>query len=373
VWAQSANAGGSWQTQATSPLFLGVTGDPTVVIVELRTDVEAIQSAVFSGLPTALAQREIVFSAVAVSTRDVNERLFRLRSGADVQRGWEVFVTGRYGAADMDAILPTTGFRADTWAGTVGVEYHDARHLTVGAAFTLMESENSLGIGVGDVDLSGHALAAYVSYTHRGFYADLLYQYAKFDHEIARNTLFGETARAEPESDAHTFELNVGYNIETKGFVTGPFAGLTYTTGDLDGYTETGGGTKNVHVAGQSFESLVSRIGWQISKTFDAGRVKITPQARIAWRHEFMNESEAVDIGLVQSPFAIGDGRTFTPVGRFDASSNTEAPGADALEIGVGVALRFSDRMTLILDYEARVFQGDGVLHSVSLTGGVRF
>lgn len=373
TWAQSANSGGSWQTQATSPLFLGVTGDPSRVIVELRTDFEAIQSTVFSGLPMALAQRDIVLSAVAVTSRDVNERLFRLRTGEDVHKGWEFFVTGRYGAADNDSVIPATGFQADTWAGSIGAEYHDARHLTVGAAFTLMESNNSLGLGVGDVDLSGYALAAYVSYTHSGFYADLMYQFAKFDQEVARNTLFGQTARAEPESDAHTIELNVGYNIETRNFVTGPMVSLTYTTGAIDGYTETGADSKNLQVSGQSFESLVSRVGWQISKTFDLRGVKLTPQFRVAWRHEFMDSEELVSANLLLSPFQVGSGNDFTRVGSFGASSSTAALSADSLEIGFGVLLQMSDRLSLILDYEARVFQGDEVLHSVSLTGGVRF
>jgi outer membrane autotransporter protein len=236
-----------------------------------------------------------------------------------------------------------------------------------------MESDTSLGLGVGDVDLSGYALAAYVSYTHGGFYADLMYQFAAFDHDIARNTFFGETARAEPDSQTHTVALNVGYNLETHGVTTGPYAGLQYSNGDIDAYTEHGGGTKNVHVEQQGFDSLVLQLGWQISKTFQIHKVKVTPQVRLGWRHEFLDESDSVRVGLVESPFQIGDGRNFQRVGRFDAASNTRTPNADALELGVGVLLELSDRTRLVLDYEARVFQGDSVQHSVSLMGAVRF
>ncbi len=374
TWAQSSNAGASWLTQNTSPLFIGVTGDPTRVIVELRTDVEAIQSAVFSGLPTAMAQREIVLSALSVGSRDVNERLFRLRSGEDVHRGWDFFVTGGYGSADTQTMLPTAGFQSDVWTGTIGGEYHFSSHFAAGAAFTALESDTSLGQGIGDVDVSGYELSGYVSYQHGGFYADALYQFAKLDHDISRHTLFGETARANPESENHVVELNVGYNLEAGNHIsTGPFAALTYTTGDIDGYTEHGGATKNVRVGSQNFDSLVSRVGWQFSMPFTLRGVTVVPQIHVAWRHEFLDESESVGVALVQSPYQIGAGQNFQRVGSFAASSNTERPNADSLEIGVGTLFRFSNRFALVLDYEARVFQGDAVLHSITLTGNLRF
>jgi outer membrane autotransporter protein len=373
VWAVSGNAGGSWQSRSTSPLFLEVLGDPTRVIIELRTDEEAIQSAVFSGLPMALAQREILFSAVAETTRDVNARLYRQRIGADVQRGWEFFTGGRYGANDTDSMFNTVGFQSDIWSGTVGAEYHFDQRFTLGAAFTHLTSDHSLGSGVGDVELDGVALTAYAAFAAAGFYADVLYSFGSFEHGIRRDTLFGDTALAEPDSETHTLELNVGYNLETAGFVTGPFGSLTYVTGDLDGYTEHGAGTKNVHVEQQDFESLVMRIGWQGSREISIGSVKVIPQLRMAWRHEFMDESEAVDTGLEQSPFQIGNGRRFERVGRFDVASNTEQPTADALEIGFAVGIVISERMLLVLDYETRLFQGDSAGHAVSLTGRIKF
>jgi len=374
VWAQSSNAGSSWITQPTSPLFLGVTGDPSQVIVELRTDVDAIQSAVFSALPTALVQRELVLSALSVTSRDVNERLFRLRAATESHhRGWEFFVTGGYGNMDSETVFPTTGFQSDVWAGTVGGEFQFSQHLTAGGAFTLVESNNTLGYHTGEVDLTGFALSAYLSYKNGGFYADALYQYARLDHDISRRTLFGETAHADPESENHVIELNLGYNIESHHVSTGPFVSATYTRGDLDGYTETGGATKNVRVGDQSYESFVTRVGWQYSMTLKVRSAVVIPQARIAWRHEFMDDSEAVGVALVQSPYQIGDGQHFTPVGSFAASSHTESPNRDSLEIGLGTMIKFSDRFALILDYEARVFQGDGVLHSITLTGNLRF
>jgi len=373
VWAQSNNAGGSWLTQGTSPLFLQASGDPTVALVELRTDLEAIQSTVFSALPMALAQRELVFSAVAETTRDINARLFRLRTGQDVERGWELFAAGKFGAVDMEAIQFTTGFQSDSVAATVGAEYHFNQYVTFGAAVTAFESDASLGRGVGDVKLSGPALAAYISLVRAGFYADFLYSFTMLDHEMRRDTLFGETAHAAPNSETHTLELNIGHVFEVNGFVMGPLAGLTYSTGDLDSYVESGAGTKNVAVGGQGFDSLVSRLGWHVSRPFQWGGVEVIPQIHLAWRHEFLNDADLVTAELLQSPFMIGGGDTFQRVGQFNAASWTEAPTQDALEVGAAVAVQVSERARVILQYQASIFQEDGVAHGVSLTGSFNF
>lgn len=373
LWAASENAGGSWQTQPISPLFFGVFGDPTQILVEFRTDLEAIQSTVFSALPTALAQRELTLAAVEEVTRDVNARLFRLRAGDAVQPGWEVFASGQYGANDTDAIGLTSGFQADIWSANLGAEYHLNRNLTLGVALTLVESDSSLGSGIADVKLSGPALAAYVSYAKDGFYADVLYSYTSLDHEIRRNTLFGDTALAAPNSETHTIEVNFGHNFEVRGWTTGPLASVRYSNGDIDEYTESGADTANVKVAGQNYESLVTRLGWQISRVIQWGTTELIPQLHFAWRREWLNNSDDLAVSLLQSPFAIGNGDTFEPVGSFSAASRTHAPGEDSLELGASLGVQLSERFTVYLQYEARVFQGDSTAHGVSLTGSFKF
>lgn len=386
-WAVSENSGATWDTRQFSPLFLEILADPADLLV---TDQEAITSAIFSGLPMALAQREAVFNAVRNVTRDVNARLFRLRSESPLdsvaegkktvvpeESRWEVFAAASYGSADHETFLPAAGFQTDTWAETIGVEYRVNERFTIGAAFTYVQSNNALALDVGDADLEGEALAAYVSYQAGGFYADALYSFSTFEHDLQRDTFFGHTATAEPNSRAHTLQLNFGYNLPVAGFVTGPYASIDWMIGELESYEEANGttslGTARLRVPGQTFDSLISRIGWQISTTFAIESVKVTPQLRAAWAHEYRDELEFVDVELARSPYSMRNADDLIPVGRFGTSAETQAPGSDAFELGVGFGIEWDERYRIFLDYTARLFQNHAIGHQVSLTGELRF
>lgn len=375
-WAHSENRGASWTVESQSPLFIEVLANPADLLV---TDQEAIASAIFSGLPMAMAQREAVFTMVRNVTRDVNERLFRLRSEStpDTKPGWEIFATAGYGSSDAETFLPAAGFQTDTWSETAGAEYRVNEHLTLGGAFTYIESKNALALGIGDADIEGESLAAYASYRDGGLYVDALYGFSSFEHDLQRHTLFGNTAHAEPNSKTHTLQLNLGYNVEVAGFVTGPYATIDWMIGQLEEYTEAGAsttlGNARLHVPGQSFDSLISRIGWQISRTFAFDSIKLTPQLRLGWAHEYRDNNEFVGVGLVRSPYQMQNNGALLPVGRFEASAETQAPGSDVFEIGVAFGLTWRDRFEIIVDYEGRILQNHAKAHQVSLTGSVKF
>ncbi len=372
-WARSTDAGQQWSTQGTSPLLFAANGALDFAVLELRTDEEAIASAIFSGLPTALVQTELAIAAANAATRDVNSRLFRHRAGEKVEKGVEVFAAGQFAAADIDAAGRATGAEGDTYTQTLGVEWRPSSQFALGVAVTHLESDSSLAFGLGNVEISGDAISAYASFGVGGFYADALYSYMEFEHDIRRETLFGDIASAQPDSQAHKLELNVGYNHEIGGFVLGVFGGFDYVNGDLSGYTERGRSTANVRIPTQDFESMVTRFGLSASRTFAVRRMVVTPQLRFAVAHEFMNEAQFVRASLVQSPYEIGDGRKFQRFGSFSAGANTHPRNDDWMELGAAVGLRVTDRFKVLCDYEARLFQGDGQVHSVGITGSWSF
>jgi uncharacterized protein with beta-barrel porin domain len=372
IWSHSEDAGNSWTTETASPLFLQVVANPANL---LQTDQEAILSAIFSGLPMAMAQREAVFAVVRDVTRDVNERLFRLRTDAELAevKGWQAFATAGYGSADTDTSLPAVGFQTDTVSGSVGAEYHATPQWVVGGAFTYVESQNTFGSGLGDVDIEGESVAGYVSFLGEHFYASFLYAFGSFEHDIQRDTLFNNTASAEPNSRAHTLQFNAAYNAKVGAFTTGPYVGLDYVIGELESYQEAGGSTAILRVPGQNFDSLISRLGWQLARTYEVGSVKVTPQVRVAWAHEYRNDSEAVDVALARSPFRLGSDPGSPGIGRFGASADSQPPARDCLEIGAAVGIYWQDRFGIIVDYGARLLQGDAAAHYVSLTGSLKF
>jgi uncharacterized protein YhjY with autotransporter beta-barrel domain len=380
---------------------------PPIVEELLLVDYSAVISTIHSAIPMALAQRELALAGIETSLRDVNGRLFRLRAGLtdpagpqgdapdkeiisidsrgakDAKdykgepgprlRAFKVFASGDYGNTDRDSIDSTPGFRQDVYAATAGVEINLSRNFTIGMGGTVLDSNGYIGSTIGKADLQGFSISPYASFHTRSFYLDALYSYGQFEHTIHRDTIFGRTAHADPDSSNHSVQLNAGYNLHVAGFITGPFASLDYTKGELGGYTERDAGRFNTRVNSQNYDSLKSRLGWQASYPVRAGFAILTPQVRASWIHEFADDNEAVTAGLVESPFLLVNASGVRPVGGFAAKKDTRGPGQDALSVGTGLHISLGESFAVLADYEIHLAQSDNLQQFASLRGSVSF
>lgn len=397
----AAVIGGTVGAMAAAPAPVEV---PEIVLI----DIGAILSALDSGLPTALAQREILLNVVRTATRDFDARLFRLRSGSTfaglpggtpgaqgptghelVKRGsdgktlhagkdykatapedfkrFELFGSGVFNTYDVDDNGPQRGFDSATYAGSVGMEYKLTRHIALGLGASYIESDTEISRSLGGTDIRGMAFSAYGSAVWRQCYFDLLYSYGVFDNEITRRTLLGSTAHGDTESRNHSIVFNTGYNFELGGLRTGPLAAVEYIHGEFDGWNERGGGRAALSFQGQQYDSLVSRIGWQASYAVPTKFGSITPQVRASWDRENLDDSEAVAVELIHSPFTIIRGARVKSGGKFSASEATRQPGQDYLNIGAGLSAQFGERASVVLDYETHLLQDGASVHVGSI------
>ena len=386
---------------------------PTVPLTLHLVDGGAIFSTLESGLPLAVAQRNLLLNALRTATRDVNGRLFALRAGLSLTedaagsagskgndlmhrasdgktvaagkssktpvpveepfRHLVLFGSGDFGRFDQDSTATATGFDSDVWVGTVGAEYRFNRHFAVGLAGSYINSDTDLGRNIGGVRTEGMAISVYGSAVWRDFYFDVLYSYGALDEEITRHTLVGSTATGDAENRSHTVDFNTGYTLHLGKLRTGPIAGVQWIHGDLDGYSERGGGSAALNLPGQNYDSLISQVGWQLSTTVPVKFGAITPQVRATWDHEYLNSADTVSAQLQQSPFASVTNGVVSLGNRFSASANTAAPGSDYLNLGAGVAAQFGERIAATLQYETHLFQEDATAHFASLTISVAF
>ena len=355
-------------------------------------DFSAVFSLLQSGLPVALIQREVLLSLENVATRDLNGHLFRLRAGAASAEGapgptgkgsqavevsppgWEVFVTGDFGFADQEQSNAQAGFGSETWAGTIGVERRVASGFTLGLAGTYLQNRTDLSQGLGRLDIEGFAVAAYASYVRSAFYADLLYSFGDYENEVRRNTLAGSTARATPHAQHHTEQFRTGWNFQAGPIVTGPIAAVSYTHGSLDGYTETGAGAENTRVADQDYDSLTSELGWQVSQRVPLSFGAVTWQLRASWQHQYLDESESVAVGLVDSPlYSVSGSGSLSRTGSLTLHGETAAPDRDSLTVGGGLLFEVGARTRVLLDYAGNFTGGDRTEQVVALRVGVSF
>ena len=293
------NFGGSQNASAFAGSFNGQQGFVVVSSANQRNvlaiDTAAISSCIISGVPMALSQRELLLHAARTGTGDVNARLFRLRAQSEAvvappispvptssgkqpdqplaaapseflsdDKRFTLFGGASFGSAQLDWRGISSAFDAETFTGTIGAEIRLTDHFVLGLAGTYLETNGDFDTR-GSVDADGFALSGYLSFTQGNFYADALYSFTNLNEDIHRRTGLGSIAHADPGSAIHSIEFNTGYNFGFGGLRTGPILGLDYRNGQLDGYTEHGDSRARLGYDEQSFDSLVTRVGWQAS------------------------------------------------------------------------------------------------------------
>jgi len=349
------------------------------------------------GLALAAVQVQALVSGGNTVTSDLNGHLFNLRAGGGEEeddddsgsitaalddgvivgegdgdpkkaspiakrvarfRQWEVFATVNYGNVKLNPIRTQSGVQIDSWASGVGAERHFSRGLTFGFAASFLQSSQGYTSNAGSVHLEGPALSAYVSYVRGGFWNSLLYSFGTYQMDSIRNTgVAFPTAFGTTRTYTHSVQYNTGWNMRFQNdtLVTGPFAGVDYLHGSVDAYNETGGGLAALHYSAQSYQSLVSRVGWSASKQIKAGFGTITPQVRLSYERQNIKNNNGTSVSLINAPFSSTGGQ--------------QAPGQDYLVAGLGVSLAFTDRFSLMLSYQGQFFRHDLQAHF----GSIRF
>ena len=99
----------------------------------------------------------------------------------------------------------------------------------------------------------------------------------------------------------------------------------------------------------------------------------VTPQGRAAWGHEYFHDSQQVGASLSDSPYYLVNGSNVRRIGSFSASTQARPTGSDYLSAGGGVGIQFGERISVVLDYETRIFQNNSFTQNVALTGSIKF
>ncbi len=342
-------------------------------------DAGAIANAVGSALPAAVSHRTAMLGFSRVAARDLNARLFRSRARtasdrdaestklneADLSDRLRVFASADASASDAEPNDGGLGFDADTLSASGGVEYFLDGSFNLGFGATVFQGDGDLDGDLASIETDGLALSPYVTYIRGDFHADALYSLGLFKSDIERPTGDGK-ASGETDSLVHALEFNAGYNFERGGLVAGPIVGVEYRHGTIDGYSEADRWAA-VGYDKQTFESMISRVGAQASFPVTCKGVRVVPQVRAAWEHEYMDDTEDISVRLLTSPVTVVDGSGVREGEPFSASLRTATLDEDYLSAGAGVMVEVSGRVQVLLDYEGHFFRGDSSLHMAAI------
>lgn len=348
-----------------------------------------------TGLQMANAMGQAVLASTQSVLTDVNGRLFFLRAGqgdlsedneynGGVVEGqgdgpgknpapnpvaqrrtptnqWEVFASMNYNNARLGALGNQAGVQSDSWSPGVGAEIHVTPSVAIGFALNWLDSRQTFANGVGNMDMNGYALSAYTSYVKKAFWADLLYNFGSYDIETNRNTIGFGNARGDTDAYTNTVQFNSGWNFrfQNNSLVTGPFIGLDYTHVSIDAFGESSGGLAALAYNKRTAESLISRIGWSVSKYVKTDFAVITAQARLSYERQNLNNNNGTTVGLINQPFVVSGG--------------SQSYGQDYMVAGAGLNFQFTPNLGLLLNYQGQFFRQSVEAHYVGLRLSYKF
>ena len=265
-----------------------------------------------------------------------------------------VRMSGSNGSVAGSALSPSadsSGFNA-----TVGADYRVSEAFSFGMA---------AGFGNQDLDPVGGAidantvlLSGYGVVNFGGFYANAIVSGGSSNVDISRSIDMRASVRVEngqTDIDHVGAEISVGYVWKGESLQHGPFVGLAYQEATVAAYAEDSITATSMNFSEFSRESMVTRIGYQVSGTMGALR----PFVRAAWNEESETDASEVNAGSNSM-----NGR-FTATGFAPSDSWTSAE--------AGLAFDFSDSFGGQLAYSGRF--GDDVIDrdSISLGLSLRF
>jgi outer membrane autotransporter protein len=266
------------------------------------------------------------------------------------QNRWGVFATGLGEFTNVDSTFNARGYDLATGGFTMGIDYRIGSHfaigLTGGYAYTHADLFNGSRIKV-----NGGKLGLYATAFGSGFYLDTAVVGGLSGYDTRRTALEG-TARG----DTLGGDLNVlvagGYDWKKGGLTIGPTASFQYTLVGFGDFTESGSLAPLAYPS-QNAESFRTAFGMRASYDWKIGPIRLVPELRLAWQHEFGE----TDYALVSS-FASGAGNSFTV--------NGPAIGRDSMLLGAGFAIHWNDRISTYVYYDGELFRTNYLSNNVS-------
>ncbi|GAA0792262.1 autotransporter outer membrane beta-barrel domain-containing protein [Marinobacterium sediminicola] len=212
--------------------------------------------------------------------------------------------------ADQDTQDGVAGYDIDGYGLMMGMDTRVSTELDLGAAFSYARGQvdSKMPIGGYTTDVHSYQITGYLtkmidSTTVLNTMAGLGYS----DYKTHR-TLFN-SAQAQSNYNSWATNLNLElekhYGLSDKANLAA-ILGAAYTYIDIDGYTETGAGALNLDVNGDSYSSLITSVGAELSYASSPNWLLIT-DASVGY--DLLNERTTVTSAFT------GGGATFTTQG----------------------------------------------------------
>lgn len=223
-----------------------------------------------------------------------------------------VYVGGGTMNGDLQASVDSEGGYEGGFA-LAGVDYAVTPQWRVGGAVGMADTEASQQFSAARATTATETTQGtlYAAYDYRVFSFAGYAGYANSDIDLNRSALVGGGASASFSAETMTAGLEAAADITgPHSVLLRPAASLRYASTDVDGYTETGGPAA-LTVGDYTQDSLVGRVGFNLSDEFEIKGAIFEPAIYVGLAHEFNDDAEALTAGFNTTPgsvFAVNSG-----------------------------------------------------------------
>lgn len=233
------------------------------------------------------------------------------------------------------------GYSGDGWGIALGMDHDWSDSLIVGAALsygrqTLRHEDQRAG---GKNNVESTQISVYASQELGDFYLDYMAAYA---NQSVSETRASASGAAFGDFDGDQFGVRVGGGLPlavSSGLTLTPQASLEWARLELDGYTETGGGSLALAVESRSADMLSSSVGAELAFDTAMGGMSTRPFVRAHWVHSF--ENDGMDAAAA---FVAGGDRFVTPGQPLEENSYV---------VGAGITVLGGETFSAGLAYDA--------------------
>ncbi len=276
-----------------------------------------------------------------------------------IPKGLGIFATGQGSFGSQDATSRELGFDFHTAGITLGADYRLTDRFIFGAAFGYLRTKSAFDASVGDSTINGYSLSAYTNYyIVDRLYVDGIVTLGLNTYDTERN-IFGTSATANGSAEGTQLAVSTstGYNFNVRGLTFGPTFSVNYVRVHINSYSETGANPFNLHIDGQTIESVTTTLGGQATYAISMSWGVLSPLLSFEWEHEYKGDSRTVTGAVVaasNAPIAV----------------QTNSPDRDYFNLGVGASVTFKGGLSAFFRYGEVLGRSNFTDHSFNV--GVR-
>jgi len=235
------------------------------------------------------------------------------------------------------------GSRAQNFGFVVGYDHQMTPDAVLGIAGSVIKSWSwGMDDNTGSLTkLTSYQLLGYGLQRFGQAFVDgqLVYGFNSYDQTRAIN-LLGESAYANYDGYHVSAKLGTGYDIPVQGsLVATPMAGWRFTRATTESYSENGAGAANLSVDGSGVNTLTQDLGAKLSWKTETGWGQLSPEARLAWTHDYTRGNVGSSGSMGGVPFA----------------TTSERVARDGVRLNLATNLATNDDTTLRLEYEGEL------------------